>query len=108
MKIAIQRRSEATPGGLIANGGSGDELDTFHVQFDPETESVVGVLVESVAAIRNVPPEELDPLADAIDPEALAALVESGKDGGLERIEFSYAGFIVTISHGGQLRLRWE
>lgn len=102
MKIAIQRRSEAAPGGLIANGGKGDELDTFHVQFDPSTESVVEILVETVATIHNVPLEELDPVADAIDPEALEALLASGEEDDLERIEFVYQGLVVSVLGSGE------
>jgi hypothetical protein len=58
--------------------------------------------VLSVAAIENVEPTELPPLASTVDPDALDSLFVEGVSG---CISFSYAGYDVTIRAGGRLEI---
>jgi hypothetical protein len=51
-------------------------------------------VVEAVAAVRNIPPEELPPLYHTIGADALDALVESGDD---ITVRFEYEGFEVLV-----------
>lgn len=95
--------------GLAANGGDRGKRDVFHVSFDPETESIEVVVVESVAAIQNRAPEELDPLYEAVDPEALDDLVapEAGEQARVDEVGFVYEGLEVTIESDGDVWIRW-
>lgn len=42
-----------------------------------------------------------EPLYDAIDPDALNALVQSGRG----HVSFQYAGYLVTVDHDRNIRL---
>ena len=52
-------------------------------------------VVRAVAAVENEAPDAIAPLADAVDPEALEAVVES-TDGPV-RVTFGYAGHRVVV-----------
>lgn len=95
------------PTGALADGSGED--DVFHVQFDPGDESVVQVIVRSVATIQNVDPLELEPLGATIDPSALDPLVDPDSPEPLHgaEVSFEYAGMIVTIDTDGHLWLEW-
>lgn len=58
-------------------------------------------VVEHVAEHTGVDPLELDPLYNAIDPDALDQLFRrSGTEVGVCTLEFSYAGYLVTVAVG--------
>ena len=69
------------------------------------SEPLSQVVVEAVASAEGVDPLDLEvPLYDAVDPDALDALFESGGavDG---RVEFEYYGYDVTATGDGRVTL---
>lgn len=69
-----------------------------------EVDSVTREVVEAVATVTGLDPTEFDPLATAIDPDALEALF-APRDGGERRdrgyVQFPVAGHDVTVyAHG--------
>lgn len=58
-------------------------------------------VVRAVAAAAETTPEELPPLTDVIDPDALDALVTRPETNG--SIRFQYAGYHVTVSTDGRV-----
>ncbi|MFC7140771.1 HalOD1 output domain-containing protein [Halosimplex aquaticum] len=68
-----------------------DEPYTRQIRSD-ESPSI-GV-VRTIAALKNTPSHEIDPLSKSIDPDALDQLVAHG-DGA--SVEFEYEGLSVTV-----------
>lgn len=66
-------------------------------------------VIESVAAREGVDPMELDvPLYDAVDPDALDALVRTGNDEQNRppiQVSFTYHGYDVTVSSDGLVQV---
>lgn len=102
--------STAGPAGtpLLPNGGH-DRLDAFHVPFDPSTDRVVDVVVNAVAVIHNVDPVALEPLSNAIDPDALEEFVALPSAGvASEReVTFTYEGLEIDVRSDGHVWLEW-
>lgn len=102
--------SPARPTGipLLPNGGH-DRLDAFHVPFDPPTDRVVDVVVNAVAVIHNVDPVALEPISDAIDPDALEEFIEHPSAGvAAEReVTFTYHGLEIEVRSDGHVWLEW-
>lgn len=94
---------------LTPNGGTDDEHDVFHRSFRPGVESVDTVLVESVSVIHNVDEDELDPLYDTVDPDALTGLFEgaTSDESNIEEVQFVYEELEVTIVSDGHIWLEW-
>jgi hypothetical protein len=67
--------------------------------------SVTYEVVTEVAEQKDVPPEELRPLSDVVDPEALDTLFASapGTDHREGRVSFAYEGLSVTIDQNGSI-----
>lgn len=65
-------------------------------------DSVTETIVCAVADAEDASPLELRPLAEVIDADALEALVRGG---GEVSVEFSYHGYRVCVSGGGQITL---
>lgn len=82
-----------------ANGGDGRSPGTFRVEFDTGEESVTEVVVDTVAVIEDVDPTDLDPLASAVDTDALDTLFESASN--VRRVVFDYDGFEITVEDAG-------
>lgn len=93
--------------GFTADGGNPPDRDTFHVTFDPSREDVEVVVVEAVAAIHNTEPDQLEPLATAVDADALNRLV-SERESGTREITFTYEELEVRLDPDGDLWLTWE
>ena len=53
-----------------------------------------------MAIEENVPPDELPPLYDAIDPELLESLPKSGT------VEFPYQGYTVIVTGDGTVTVQ--
>jgi len=68
----------------------------------PENESVSERVIEAVATTSNADPLELPPLYDAVDPDALDALVTGIADG---KVMFAYAGYEVTLTSEGAVTI---
>ncbi|WP_436346067.1 HalOD1 output domain-containing protein [Natronorubrum sp. FCH18a] len=73
---------------------------TFHRQFDADSDTIIGAIVESVGAVTNCDPTTMTALYETIDPEALATLVRSNRDRPIE-VSFSYEGCQVSVSNRG-------
>lgn len=63
-------------------------------------DSVTETVVTAVAEADETSPLELQPLAAAIDPDALGTLVRSGED---VTVEFAYHGYHVCVSGDGRV-----
>lgn len=96
--------------GLAPDGGSAGRRDVFHVSFDPQTESVVEVVLGAVAVVHNREPVELSPLGDAVEPDALDKLVSqsSNERSGVNEIRFVYEGLDINIDSDGDVWLKRE
>lgn len=68
---------------------------------DPASQRVLA----RVAELENADPVELEPLYDAIDPEALDRIVDSIEDGS---VQFDYHGYTVTVFHDGSVEVTSE
>jgi hypothetical protein len=69
---------------------------------------VVTRIVQRVADRTGRDPLDLPPLADAVDPEAVAALVEPGGDRtptGHPTVTFEDSNYLVTVEAGGTVRV---
>lgn len=66
-------------------------------------------VVETIASREDVDSAELDvPLYEAIDPDALDALLRNTADargGGPVRIDFTYCGYRVTVASDGSVQV---
>ena len=111
MRIQIELgASELAPNPLgTVTDGSGSR-DVFHVEFDPATDSIVDVVVNSVASIHNVEPVELGPLSASVDPEMLERVVDQDANRELRGadVSFEYEGLVVTVTASGNLWLEWD
>lgn len=80
-----------------SDGGSGDEGSAFVYDLVDGESPSEGVLL-AVSAVVGAPPEELDLLYDAVDPDALDALFSRRRDGPRRtRVTFRFSGLTVTI-----------
>lgn len=93
-----------------APGGYDAETDGYRVDYDPQSpEPVTTVVVRAVAALTDSRPTELEPLYDAVDPDALNRLYrpESGRRGGPDdgRATFTYGGCRVQVFAAGAVEV---
>ena len=77
--------------------------------LDPESESVCKELLLAVAAVEGTPVEELPPLTDAVDPEALETVLESTSSDEHGYLKFEYRGYPIYITWDGIIAVfpRW-
>lgn len=61
------------------------------------SEAPTTAIITTVAALADVPADELPPLYDSIDPDALDALFDSSSDRSDLRLSFSYFEYDVTV-----------
>ena len=81
--------------------GHDPTTDTFHARFDPGSDTLVCVIVETVGAVANRDPTAMEPLYATVDPEALATLLTEGPRP--VEVAFSYEGCRVTVSSHGSV-----
>jgi hypothetical protein len=65
-------------------------------------------VVTAVATREQLSLDELEPLYDYIDPEALDTLFESLNDGSSRaggRVSFAFSGYQVTVTNDGEVEL---
>lgn len=68
---------------------------------------LTNVVVETVSDARGIPIEELPPLAEAVDIDAVAALISaSTTDPKAVTITFSYAGLCLSVSPGAVVHVQ--
>lgn len=68
-----------------------------------ERQTVSERVIQKVATASGTDALELPPLWDAIEPDALDALVEEMADG---EVSFAYAGYDVTVASDATISLR--
>jgi hypothetical protein len=81
--------------------------NSYRAQYDYETTTPSMAVVDLVHTITDEPPTELPPLYDAVDPEALNALVgrSAGKSGQCT-VTFSYRTLLITVRDDGEVVVR--
>lgn len=78
-----------------------EETDGWLVAFDSSTIAPSFAVIDAMAQIRNTEPTGLDPLYDAVDPEALDALcTDRGRPTECE-IAFTYLGHTIQVKCTG-------
>lgn len=85
-----------------------DARGTYHTRCDETAyEPVSSALVTAVSSIRHAAPTDLDPLHEAVDPDALNALFVHWHDrstGDADgSIRFTYSNCDVTVSSDGEI-----
>lgn len=88
-----------TDGRLPAMAPSWNNLDRDRLTT-PVDDSIVIEVIRAVAVCANRKPENLPPLDDTVDPDALEAIFGPRPDGTPRRggqLEFSYAGCRVSV-----------
>lgn len=88
------------------NGGTDKEPDAFHFQFNPHRDSIYRAIVESIALVHDCDQDDLDPLANSIEPDALATLMRTREQS--VEVVFHYEGMEVTVESEGDIWLRWK
>lgn len=80
------------------------------VDFDPDSESVLEVVVRSVAAVQNTEPATLEPLENSVDTELLQTAVDAKANGSIDRavITFQWEDTTVTLNTDGEVTIEWE
>lgn len=69
--------------------------------------SVTTAIVEAVATESECDPEELEPLYEVVDPDALEAFFDAGSrgSGSPRRVAFTYEGYEVTVSGADRIEV---
>jgi len=87
---------------------SGDQYDDdgpiVRDEFDPTTTDASTAVVLAVADAANARPQELDPLYEVVDPDALNHLFDDSADGPIA-VSFEYGGYAVTLRGRGEVVL---
>lgn len=79
--------------------------ETFREKYDWSSESPSIAVIEALERAGNRPADEIDPLYNAVDPDALNCLL-SKFSGQHLRLSFTLDGFDVTISADGEIVAR--
>jgi hypothetical protein len=96
-------RGHVEDGTLEAVDADGDELR--RVRFDRVTVAPSIAVVAAVAAETGSAPTEVPPLFSAVDSEALDSLFRSWDTGSTDSVDFTFAGFAVTVYATGEVAL---
>jgi len=83
-------------------------MSTHHAgaEYDWSVERPSAAVVETVAAVTNRRPEDLEPLYQTVDPDALDSLLRrdtAGSGDGEVSVSFAYAGQTVTVRRNGSV-----
>jgi len=90
--------------------GSGhydEHFDTYRVQYDrDDSRQLTTAIAEEVAAVSGTDPEDLEPLYETVDPDALDRLL-TPRDGtdSVGGVWFHYAGYRVTVRGAGEIEI---
>jgi hypothetical protein len=91
----------AQPDGISDSAAASSGM-TF--DFDPGRQTIVVDVVEAVSAIAGVEAQQFEPrLYEAIDPDALTRLIQSGGDG--VSVSFELGEYQVTIRGRGEIEV---
>lgn len=87
--------------GLLDDVTTDPETGATTATYDPAVDHLGVVLPELLARCTDRDPCSLPPLYDAIDAEALDALLGDTERTGVPlRVEFEYVGYDVAVEHG--------
>lgn len=91
-----------------AGQGAGVEIEgTIREEYDWSSTEPSTAVVEVVATAANCAPTDTEPLYDAIDPDALDALIGSAETRPTDlTVEFAFAGYNVTVSSDDSVLVR--
>jgi len=79
------------------------ETDTYRADYQPsEHGSLASVILYLVSTATGNDPETMNPLYDAVDPDALESLIQS-HEGETGQIEFCYCGCEITVTGDGKI-----
>ena len=76
--------------------------ETFHREFDIDSETVLSAVVETVGVVTDRDPTAMAALYETVDPEALGVLLRSSRDRPIA-ISFTYERCQVTVSNDGRV-----
>ena len=87
-----------------------DRAPSYVATFDPDAdERASDTIVTAIATLRDEDAAALEPLYEAVDPDALNTLVEHARrveDAGTHELWFTYEGFDVGVRTDGEIRIR--
>ena len=87
-----------------------DPVPSYVATFDPDAgERASDTIVTAIATLRDEDAAALEPLYEAVDPDALNTLVEHARrveDAGTHELWFTYEGFDVGVRTDGEIRIR--
>ncbi|ODR79566.1 hypothetical protein BG842_06585 [Haladaptatus sp. W1] len=87
--------------------GYDPETKTYYAQFD--TATLIPTIIQSVAAVTGKPSQELDPLYEVIDPDALEKLFDNPRHNSPEHegvyVSFKFASCKLSVSWDGEIRI---
>ncbi|MFB6178446.1 MAG: HalOD1 output domain-containing protein [Halorientalis sp.] len=90
-----------------SDGGSGNEPEVVHLEYDwGQTEPSVAI-VEAVANVSGREPTAMRPLFEVLDPDAIDSLLPSGNeahDGSLS-VSLRFDGYDVTVDDRGSVTI---
>lgn len=82
-----------------------EDTDTYHAKFDTDRpSSMAGAVVYLVTVAIGEEPDQMEPLYEVVDPDALDELFRS-RESSTNRVEFQYAGCDVTAISDGVVRV---
>lgn len=85
------------------------ETNTYRATFDSATVQPTVAVVQAMAAAEETDPTDLDPLYEAIDPQALDRICSEGappRRDGNRAVEFTYQGRRVVVESLGFVEIR--
>ena len=90
--------------------GYDPETETYYAQYDTENiEGLTTTIIRSVSAVTGQPPQELGPLYDVIDPDALEDVFDKPRRNASEHcgmyVSFTFASCKIAISWDGEIRI---
>lgn len=91
------------------DGPPTDTREPIRAEFDWSKAIPCTAIVETVAIAANREPTELDPLYEAVDPEALDTLIQSMETNstvGDATVTFAFDGHEVTVHRDGRVVVR--
>ena len=88
----------------------GDErVPVYEAELDEATRSASGIVVRSIAELTGKNLDDLEPLWDSVDPEALDSFVAHARECSTPfQFSFQYQGYTVEIAENSQFRFITE
>lgn len=77
------------------------ESETYRAEFDPETTDASIAVIGALAELTATDPTDFEPLYEAVDTDALNAIIRSPGTTSDTEVSFAFAGQDVTVDSGG-------